>query len=271
MCFLFSTLLVIIYNKYLKQKLNKIGFLNKEIKICILIISAPSERWNLEKEVWKKYMKSHSNIDCFFIECNNYDNVENNTITSKCEESFRPGIFYKTIKSLEKVRNKYDYYVRSNLSTFFILDNLYEELQYLPTNKLVYTGKRYFNMKFNEDGVTIKDNDTPGKQIKFIGGTSIILNNIACNFLLKNYLKYSMYFNKFSDDSLIGYIFQTENIDIYNSKNIHELYIWDNEKSTKDNIKSIETNKNAYIRTRGMKNKQENFNALLKTYYHKNV
>ena len=35
--------------------------------IAILIISASSKRWDIEKKVWKKYANTYPNIKCFFI------------------------------------------------------------------------------------------------------------------------------------------------------------------------------------------------------------
>ena len=90
----------------------------KDLSIAIIIISAPSKlhRWRYEKETWEKYEKESKkyNIDCIFTEC-----VENFTFRANCKESYRPGIFQKTVETLKEYPN-YDVYVRTNLSTFII-------------------------------------------------------------------------------------------------------------------------------------------------------
>jgi hypothetical protein len=231
-----------------------------------LIISAPSKshRWNIEKEVWKLYMHNHPNIDCFFLECDQHNHTENDTIYSKCQESFRPGILLKTIKSLQEMQNKYDFYVRTNLSTFFIFDRLYKDLIHLPRNKIIYTGKRIFNIAYDK---TTGKADKKGNNIKFIGGTVVILNNLANNFFLKHIHELSSLFPILSDDSLIGLIFQTYQIAIYRSKHIRNLYMWNNEESIENNIAEINSNNNSYLRTREITDKEITFEKLLRNFY----
>nr|QOI90529.1 hypothetical protein HWQ62_00394 [Pyramimonas orientalis virus] len=248
---------------------NTIERIDKNLKVCILVISARSERWDVEKQVWKAFMDKHSNIDCFFLECDDYEHQDETTIYSKCEESFRPGILLKTMDALKKVENKYDFYIRSNLSTFFIFDRLYKDLSNIPTNKIIYGGQRRLNMFFDEKkckefGYFNKD----GLKISYIGGTTIILNNKSNTFLLNHWRKYYKEFGMFSDDTFIGIVFDRENIPIYESKkNIRPLYIWNNTLSIQENLTEINTKNISYIRKREMKDKEAIYRRLLKHFY----
>mgnify|MGYP006132784985 FL=1 len=166
--FILIIILFILF-KYKKKE----TFETTDIKIAILIISdknTKNNRWIYEKEIWKKYTNKYKNIDCFFIECsdNNKINTKENTINSKCKESLIPGIYQKTLHSLKQLKNKYNYYIRTNLSTFVIFNNLLKQLKKIPNNKYIYTGVV---------GVFSK--------IKYISGTCIILNNNTVNILLK--------------------------------------------------------------------------------------
>jgi len=109
-------------------------------RIILLIISSnDGEHSIVFQEYWRKYMNSHPNIKCFFLTSDvNIPTdvwISNDTITYKQLESFEPGILYKTIAGM-KVCEKYftyDYILRTNLSSFFILDRLYSFLDSQPT------------------------------------------------------------------------------------------------------------------------------------------
>lgn len=178
----------------------------KNNKIAILIISdknTKNNRWLYEKEVWKKYMNSNKNIDCFFIECDNNNDIKNNIINSVCNESLIPGIYQKTLQSLDKLKNKYDYYIRTNLSTFILFNNLNKYLNKIPKHKYIYTG-------------SINKSD----KYKYISGTNIIINNNTANILLKYGFNKKYYNSKLDDDIIIGSVIKDYLGDIINSYNI---------------------------------------------------
>ena len=181
-------------------------------KIAVLIISTKyGERFQLEKKQWEKYMKKYRNVDCFFIECENKENFE--TIYSKCNESYIPGIFQKSILSLDKVGNKYDFYIRTNLSSFFIIQNLIKKLETLPKLRPFYSGV-YCDIK------------------SWVGGFGIILNKKSRKILLENAFK-KKYFEdtKTPDDVMIGRVLLDNNIKCENIDNF--WYGWDSQKITK--------------------------------------
>ena len=107
---------------------------NKIKKFCIiLVIASPGERYNLLKEVLIKFMNSNENFKTYFIYGDiNKDNIikSDYDLFFDINESFIPGIFQKTIKAIKYINNKYDYkyIIRTNLSTFWRLDKLYDYL-----------------------------------------------------------------------------------------------------------------------------------------------
>lgn len=237
------------------------------MKVCVLIISAPKgklSRWDYEKSVWKRYMHKHPHVDCYFLESHKEKQcVENDTIYTTCEDSITNGILVKTLTALDLLKDKYDYYVRTNLSTFMVLDRLYKISCTLPTDHLVYTGRIIHN-----DSFMIRDPDRKRhRQLCFIGGTSIFLNNLATHFLLSKVYTLSQNFHDLPDDVVIGYAFQDNGVHVFPTKHFPELYFWDNSKSVTSNLEFIENNKLVYIRTKDMRNKKNDTEIMLNFYY----
>lgn len=224
---------------------------NKNIKICILIISVENrnKRWTLEKKIWEKYMNTNKNIDCYFIECG--DKEKPYTLINSCTESYKPGIYQKTISSLNKIKKIYDFYVRTNLSSFIIFDNLINTLKNITHDKPVYMGKKMWNHKDN-----------------WTSGTSIIFNHKAKKILTKYGKKKNYYLNdKIADDVLIGKVFKDNNI-ISDTSKYNILYFWDYTK--KDNMSFIKNKSYCVIRLRNDNDLLKYKNAadnLLKVYY----
>jgi hypothetical protein len=65
------------------------------------------------------FIEMKNTLDCEICEIDNY-------IYTKGEETFIPGIYIKTMKTIKYINEKYDYdfIVRTNLSTFWNLNNL---------------------------------------------------------------------------------------------------------------------------------------------------
>ena len=240
-------IILLILFKYKKKE----PFKTINIKIVILIISdknTKEDRWIYEKKIWKKYINKYKNIDCFFIECddNNKINIKDNTINSKCRESLVPGIYQKTLNSLKQLRNKYNYYIRTNLSTFVIFNNLLKQLKKIPNNKYIYTGRINIFSK-----------------IKYISGTCIILNNNTANILLKYGFHKKYYESKTHDDVVIGIVIKDYLGDIINSHKIN----WRQDIS--DNKLNLNLTEIPFIRYKhiNLKNKKKISSKLLKEIY----
>jgi len=113
----------------------------KYYKLIILIIASHGEgqtHYDLFKKCWEEYMNRFPDVKCFFLYSD--ENIESdifvneNSITHKSKESLAPGILYKTTagKYFCHKKFKYDFLLRTNLSSFVHIPNL---LKYLETKE----------------------------------------------------------------------------------------------------------------------------------------
>ena len=144
---------------------------------------------NILNLYYKKYENSH-NLKYFFVYLDESitDNilVKENNIYVKGKESIVPGIITKTMTAVKYINNNYDYYilVRTNLSSFYNLENLYSLLDsniFEPDN--VAVGYRPFN--------------------SFISGTSIILSKTIALRLYNQYNNNNLYASSNSNDDVL--------------------------------------------------------------------
>lgn len=243
------------------------------MKICVLIISAPkgqSDRWDYERTVWQRYMHTHPHIDCFFLESHKEKQcIEDDIIYARCEDSLKHGVLVKTLTALGLVKGRYDYYIRTNLSTFVILDRLYDVVCTLPKGddqQIVYTGKIS-----HDDCFVMSDTDGHNhlKRLKYIGGTGIFMNDSAVGFLLDNIATTvpASNYHRLYDDVVIGFVFQERGISLRDFSQISDLYFWDDSKSFDHNLQFIRDNQCIQVRTKDMHNKVSDSETLLKFHY----
>lgn len=143
------------------------------MKIIILIIANDYPQYYLDmQEIWRKYMNTHPNITTFFIksdltiESTIFFDKDADTIFIKDSESLIPGIYNKTVASIDYCLRtmNFDYIYRTNLSSFLDLNRMYE---FFLSNKIDYGG--YIG---NHEGIL------------FSSGSGFILSREACNYLL---------------------------------------------------------------------------------------
>lgn len=163
------------------------------MNIIILIIASNNSNEYIEMQnIWRKYMNNHPNIKSFFIkndlniDTDIYLNENLNTIYTKDIETYSPGIFNKTIKSIEYCLNnfKFDYIYRTNLSSFLELNKMYN---FISNNHIEY------------GGVIGNHNN-----INFASGSGFFISKEACNFLI-NYDR-QININEYLDDVIIAKI-----------------------------------------------------------------
>lgn len=193
--------------------------------ILILTISYNGDdiRWNLEKNIWIQYFKPKKQISLELIEC---DDVIEPFLVNKyqCIESFTPGIFQKTILSIQSNLNKYDWFVRTNLSTFVIQERLQTYINFLRINTTQPT--IYHGVYCHADS--------------WVGGWGIIMNKSAVEILVQEGLKKSNFWAKKADDVLIGNILKKQKIYCNTPYNKSPLsYIWDYSLTIDKNISEI--------------------------------
>ena len=112
------------------------------MKVLLLILSSNGEYYRAFKETWKSYMNSHKHIDSFFIELHpDISNLEkdDNVLAFEGEECIVPGCLQKTVWAMQKYLGKYDYVVRTNLSSVIHLPRLYKHLEKI-TDPIYYAG-----------------------------------------------------------------------------------------------------------------------------------
>lgn len=160
------------------------------------------------KKYWKKIINHYPEFLFIFIQANiNQENefiydIKSNTLSIKGEESIIPGILYKSLKSIEFIKNhniKYDYVLRTNLSTFHVIDRFKLMLETLEIDN-VLKGMLIFN--------------------NFISGTSILLSNNLTDYLMNDINNIINEINeiKIHDDVFISnYLHNLHNITYDNS------------------------------------------------------
>jgi len=181
------------------------------MNIIILIIATENSNKYIEMQnIWRKYMNKHPNIMSFFIKCD--INIENdiyfnknlNTIYIKDIETYSPGIFNKTIKSIQYCLNNFDfdYIYRTNLSSFLNLDKMYN---FISNNHIEYGGVigNYNN-------------------INFASGSGFFISKNACNFLIS--YDRTININDYLDDVTIAIILTKKyKIDFINRIDIDKI------------------------------------------------
>lgn len=240
-------------------------FTDKNLKVCILIISLPtkllnksSEIYYIQREFWKKYYNQQENIDCYFIECDEKYEIQNNCIKCECQESYTPGIYQKTILSLKYLQDRdYDFYIRTNLNSFFIFPYLLDLLEKIKLDIPIYTGDY-------------------SDRSDWICGNSIIWNKKGVSHLL-HYGLNKKYFNNKSipDDVLIGKVMVENGIKPYP---IEDIVYWITKETSKNkqnqDIEIVKQKKYPIIRTRPEYHNiiyyKQLMNKLLKTFYYYN-
>jgi hypothetical protein len=165
-------------------------------KIIFLIISSDNESVYAQmKELAPKYYNLFSNkIKFFFIENRQLGNdqviEDKNFLYINGSESFIPGIYQKSIKAIEYINKKYsyDYVIRTNLSTFWHMQNLFKLLDIKP--------KQRFAAGYAFQG--------------FISGTGIIMSRDVGNLVTSTPNS-----NYIGDDLAISQTIQSHGIHLY--------------------------------------------------------
>ena len=121
----------------------------KKAKIIIEVIASNSEIYNkiilnywvpLIKYIYEKKIEEEIQIFLIFgkdTKIDEFKEIEKNIITVQCTESIH-NLLIKTILGLKEINKLYEYkyLIRSNLSSFWVVDNLIELTKILPENKL---------------------------------------------------------------------------------------------------------------------------------------
>ena len=191
------------------------------MKVLILSIYNDTPIYNRMFELQNKYINNiaYKNIDYYFVTFRNEQNElivkDANILYVKGTESYL-GITDKTLKSLKYLLDisKYDYIIRTNISTIIHFSNLINFLDTLP-KKNVYLGGvfltlNWFDHKGGINEINIEKLSLRG--LKYIQGTSIILSNDIAEYILQNSYLIN---HELVDDVAIGLFIRDNLPDIY--------------------------------------------------------
>jgi len=166
--------------------------MNKQYSFIFLIISSSDVPQYLQmKEISKLYYNLFNDtIKHFYIEFKNdleVDIIEQEDhIYMKGVESITPGILIKTKMAFDYINNKYnyDYVIRTNLSSFWDLNNLLNLKNFLQPQNLC-CGHLPFNSFISGTGI-IMSNDVSKKITSIINTTTSINDDVYISSLLIN-------------------------------------------------------------------------------------
>lgn len=108
-------------------------------KVLVLAIASKSEVYNYFTKIWKAYMNSRPWIKSYLIFGNSSEiRITEDELHLPVQESYIPGILHKTLWGMKwALENfEFDYLLRTNLSSFWILDRIPPYLDRLPDNNI---------------------------------------------------------------------------------------------------------------------------------------
>jgi hypothetical protein len=165
------------------------------INILLLFIYSEKDEYEEMLKLQKLYIHTHKNIDSYFVTYRENQDIEvvleNDFVYVKGKEGFL-NILYKTLKAIEYLTNikHYDYVIRTNISTIFKLNEVYDILLNKMDRTEIYTGGFCYSLLNYRDRImgltdeTFKYYGING--CPFIQGTCIIFSNDVVKYMLKN-------------------------------------------------------------------------------------
>lgn len=218
------------------------NYKHHKLKFLNLVLYSKNNEYDDMYELTKNHYKKYKNVDTIYYLFSNdidenykYDRIKNILII-KGNETYLPGILDKTIKAfkyVETIENingvKYDYIIRSNISTVINFDKLCKELVNKPVS---YGGG--FRMKIfkgwrDHPGGIIDDRY---EGVEYASGTSIIISRDLLNKMLKkiNLIDYNVI-----DDVSIGQ-FIMKNFPEYKLETYDDVFLYTNSNTIGSNI-----------------------------------
>jgi len=143
--------------KYANKAVKKIFSTKKHYKIVILIIASRAKHYDIFTYCWLQYMHLFPEVKSFFLYADNtIENdllIDEHSITYKCEESYIPGILFKTVagKKFCQRTMTYDYMVRTNLSSVIHIPRLLKYLDDKSRLDFMSTNIEYFPLALTDD------------------------------------------------------------------------------------------------------------------------
>lgn len=197
---LFTILLIlllvmyVVYKVYTVYKIYRINTSEsyKNLTFLNLVLFSPDQHYNNMYEITSPFYRKFSNVDTIYYLHDENINSEyiydpsTNILRIRGKETYLPGILEKTVKAFKyagKMDKKYDYYVRSNISTIIDFDRLSSELSKHPVD---YGSGRTMTISkgWKDEMGGIRDDRYEG--VPYASGTSIIISNELFMKMLEN-------------------------------------------------------------------------------------
>lgn len=156
------------------------------MKILHLVLYSRTPEFHQMYKTTKKYYKLFKNVKTIYYRFNNditndYE-LNGDILFIKGNETYVPGILDKTIKALLYFDcNRYDYVVRTNISTIINFKLL---INYLNNNQVKYGGGFINDLQWLDYNSGVVDNSLFGT--KYASGTAIIMDNNTINYFKNN-------------------------------------------------------------------------------------
>lgn len=119
------------------------------------------------RKIFRAYMHENENIKVLFVygEGTNFDVTDDDLVYPDIPENYYPGMITKTIRALEHIEEtyNYDFFIRTNISTFWDFDRLLKRLDKQPLRDC-FTG--------TIRGCKYKDQVSP----QYIAGVNLVLS-----------------------------------------------------------------------------------------------
>lgn len=206
-------------------------------KFIILIIDSDSDPvYASFREIIRKYMNTYPNdIKSFFIRRSSDIHeltVQGDTIYTHGEENFIPGIFEKTIHSMDFCLKNYsfDFLIRTNMSSFLNYHCLLEKYATFSRNKFVCAVRCVYN------------------NIPFPSGAFGIMSRDVVNHCVMNYEKGDRY--KYYDDVVLGQLIGLQGVDITYADRFQIMY-YTNKNVTVQEIMNSNPSSHYHYRVKG--------------------
>jgi hypothetical protein len=164
-----------------------INFRQKSISIINLVLYSNNNEYDEMYKLTRKFYKKFKNVITIYYKFNENNKEEyelnDDILNIKGKETFIPGILDKTIKAFKYIYNnyKFDYIVRSNISTIINFDLL---TNYLENNKFDYGGGLKMIVHSIEKTYGVVDKTYFGKE--YASGTSIIVSKEMTGKIINN-------------------------------------------------------------------------------------
>ncbi len=173
-------------------------------KLLILIIASDNHpAFAKLQEIWRSYMHTDKeHIEAYFLKGDPMLTTDyaiiGDTIYTNVQDSYKPGIIEKTVRSLQCIKQEakqYDYILRTNLSSFYVFDRLLEFANTLPKTHC-YAARALFPY--------YADVPLEYLHIPFGSGTGFILSSDLVDMMLEHKEELLQRSAEIPDDVLVG-------------------------------------------------------------------